>query len=88
MVDITELIGELPEKEVKGKMSSGRVNVTLFRQGAWFVDKEGAKQPYPDAGNYDRMIENAGIPDDPALLMTVCDRLLQAVASGSVGAVE
>ena len=67
-----------------GQKSFGRVNITLFRTNAYRVDKDGTKIPYEDAGNYDRMIKNAGCGDNPNTLMTICDKLLDMVAKGEL----
>lgn len=85
VMDLLDIKPEVKEKEDKQASSYGRVNITLYRDNAWHKDKKtGEEIPYPEAGNYDRMIKNAGCGDNPALLIQVCDKLLGFVKTGVI----
>lgn len=85
-IDVMDLLGIEEVVETKKETNSfGRINITLFRKGAWIKNKTtGEKVPYPDAGNYDRMIADAGCGDNPTLLIQVVEKLLNMVATGKL----
>jgi hypothetical protein len=76
--------GEVEEKEQK---TFGVIRLTLYKENAYKIGKDGEKnQIGGDAnGNYDRICRNLGIPDnDPDLLIDILDVLSKDIAEGTL----